>query len=280
MVSELLGLFAGAVGLGLVHGAEPGHGWPIAASYAMERKNKWLSGAAAATVLGIGHLVSSIAMVLVFFAAKSYFELTQLTWLPQVAGVLLILLGLNELRGGGHHHGHGDAEGDYAHTHDGDGDDGHKYAFVAVDGHGHSHADAHEGGHSLDSHDHGDDGALARLKAALPFGGGHAHSHSHGLDADPSNTSLRSLAWFAFLLGFAHEEEFEILLLCTGSNYCLELMTVYALTVVFGIVALTLLLVAGYYRYEERMEAVAEHFPTISAAILILMGLGFVFGVF
>jgi len=56
-------------------------------------------------------------------------------------------------------------------------------------------------------------------------------------------------------------------------------MTAYALAVVAGIVGLTLLLVAGYERYEERVERLAEHFPTISAVVLIAMGLGFVAGV-
>ncbi|MDS0298555.1 hypothetical protein NDI76_07360 [Halogeometricum sp. S1BR25-6] len=307
MASDLIGLFGGAVALGIVHGVEPGHGWPVAASYAMEKRNKWLSGAAAGTILGVGHLVSSIAMVLVFFAAKSYFDLTQLPWISQVAGVLLILLGLNELRGGGHGHGHdhgghGDGEDDHGHGHghgshdhdghDHDADDGHDHHdHDADDGHDHHDHDTDDG-HDHHDHDtddgHGRDseGLLARLRSAVPFVGGrsdpHArsHSHSHGFDGDASGTTLWSLAWFAFVLGFAHEEEFEILLLCTGSSYCLELMSAYALAVLAGIVSLTLLLVAGYYRYEDRVESLAQHFPTVSAAILILMGLGFVFGLF
>jgi hypothetical protein len=65
-----------------------------------------------------------------------------------------------------------------------------------------------------------------------------------------------------------------------GSELCLELMAVYAVTVIFGIVALTLLLIAGYEHYEERAERYAEHLPTFSAAVLVLMGFGFLFGVF
>ena len=49
----------------------------------------------------------------------------------------------------------------------------------------------------------------------------------------------------AFVLGFAHEEEFELIALCAGSNYCLERMSVYTATVIVGIVGLTLLLIAG-----------------------------------
>src|SRR6056297_3230907 len=74
---EELGLLIGAIALGAVHGVEPGHGWPVAASYALDQTNKWLHGFAASVILGVGHLISSIAMVGVFFYAKDYFSLTQ-----------------------------------------------------------------------------------------------------------------------------------------------------------------------------------------------------------
>ena len=45
-------LFAGAIGLGLVHGAEPGHGWPVPATYALDRPNKWRDGCPASALLG------------------------------------------------------------------------------------------------------------------------------------------------------------------------------------------------------------------------------------
>jgi nickel/cobalt exporter len=68
--TEAPGLLIGAVALGVVHGIEPGHGWPIAASYALDQTNKWLYGFAASFILGVGHLISSIAMVAVFFYAE------------------------------------------------------------------------------------------------------------------------------------------------------------------------------------------------------------------
>jgi uncharacterized membrane protein len=89
---------------------------------------------------------------------------------------------------------------------------------------------------------------------------------------------LFGIAWFAFVLGFAHEEEFEIIALCAGSEYCLELMTVYALTVIVGIVGLTLLLIAGYQRYQERVERYTPYLPVFSAVVLVAMGAGFITG--
>jgi len=87
--NEALALIAGAVALGAVHGLEPGHGWPVAASYALDQTNKWVYGFAASLILGVGHLVSSIAMVGAFFYAKNYFELTQVNESIQLAGMCL-----------------------------------------------------------------------------------------------------------------------------------------------------------------------------------------------
>lgn len=247
-----LGLFLGAVALGAVHGIEPGHGWPVAASYALDQTNKWLYGLAAGLIIGVGHLVSSLAMVAVFLYAKSYFQLTQVNQpipidlfsltitlggpVSLVAGVLLLALGLRE----------------YSHGHEDD------------------HTD-HE--HSDPNHSH--DRFLSRLKGFVPFVGNHS---DHGRPDEAADRGLLGIAWFAFVLGFAHEEEFEIIALCTGSNYCLELMSAYAVTVIVSIVGLTMLLVAGYHSYEERVERYTPYLPVFSAAVLIIMGVGFITG--
>ncbi|MFH5799013.1 hypothetical protein [Haladaptatus sp. CMAA 1911] len=304
--NEALGLLVGAVALGAVHGIEPGHGWPVAASYALDQTNKWVYGFAASFILGVGHLISSIAMVGVFFYAKEYFSLTQVNEpitilggiqiggpVSLVAGILLIALGIREYfhghshgthnHDGGHDHGdHSHGSGHHDHSEDGEfkyavdgmgdhGHDGHSHDG----GHSHDHSHPHDGGHS---HDHDDGGRLSRLKGFVPFVGG--HSHSHGNLDEASDRGLFGIAWFAFLLGFAHEEEFEIIGLCAGSNYCLELMSAYAITVIVGIVGLTMLLIAGYHRYEERVERYTPYLPAFSAAVLVIMGIGFITGLF
>jgi hypothetical protein len=57
-------------------------------------------------------------------------------------------------------------------------------------------------------------------------------------------------------------------------------MSAYALTVVAGIVGLTLLLIAGYQHSEERIEEYTPYLPVFSAAVLVIMGLGFIAGLF
>jgi nickel/cobalt exporter len=272
-----LATLAGAVGLGLIHGAEPGHGWPVAATYALEQSNKWAAGFAASLILGVGHLISSIAVVGVFFLLKSGAGLESTWWLDYLAGTLLILLGIHEYRSG---HGHSHGLGDDGHEHEDDdhGKEEHEHHDHAHHDHGEDEHETGHHGHGDHSHDHNDsEGWLARITSALPVGGGHSHDHEQ-LD-EAAERGLWSIAGAAFLLGFAHEEEFEIIGLCAGSSLCLELMLIYAAAVIFGIVALTLLLVAGYDRYEDRVQRWAVHFPTMSAAVLILMGLGFIAGV-
>jgi nickel/cobalt exporter len=286
--TEAYGLMLGAVALGAVHGIEPGHGWPVAASYALDKANKWLHGFLASLIIGVGHLISSLAMVAVFFYAKSYFSLTQVNEpitviegfnvggitdlqvggpVSLVAGVLLIALGLREYYGGGHSHGHDDHDND-DHGHD-------------QDDHGHDHEHEHDDhDHDHGEHDHGDSdgGLLSRVSSFLPFVGG--HSHGGGGMESAADQGLWGIAWFAFVLGFAHEEEFEIIALCAGSNFCLELMTVYAITVICGIVGLTMLLIAGYHSYEDKVKKYTPYLPLLSAVVLVAMGIGFISGLF
>ena len=219
MTEGVIGLFLGAIGLGLLHGMEPGHGWPVAAAWASARRGRWRAGVLAATIIGLGHLVSSIAVVVLFFAAKEYFALGASGWMDWIAGGLLLALAAWQLRAarrGGHHHHHG---------------------------HGHGH-------------------------------------HQEHAPAPSPTAGLWGLAVFAFTLGFAHEEEFQIIALCTGSAWCLELMLAYAFAVILALIVLTLFLVAGMRRFAHRLEHAERWLTLVSAGILALMGVGFLVGVF
>ena len=322
--SDALGLLLGAVALGAIHGVEPGHGWPVAATYALDRTHHVLYGLLASVVIGVGHLVSSLAMVAAFFYAKSYFELEAVNEpitlfetvqiggpVSVVAGVLLIALGVREARHG-HSHSHGSG---HSHSHGSDHSNGHDHGHTHADGHthdggahashghgrGHNHDQDYGHDHSLD-HDHGgaihepDESVCSRagggfrarisslgasVRGLLPGSDSHGHDHAghdHALEGG-ADRGLYGIAWFAFVLGFAHEEEFEIIALCAGSVYCLELMVAYALTVLVSIVGLTMLLIAGYQRAEARVERYAPYLPLFSAVVLGGMGLGFVAGV-
>ena len=252
-----LGLTAGVVALGVVHGVLPDHGWPIAASYALERPRKWVSGTVAALVLGVGHLVSSVVLVAAYFWFAAFAAFAEGPFIKPLAGTLLVCLGVYEYltRHGGH--GHGDDE---HHDHADGGDDEH---------HDHSHDEHHD-----HSHDENDAGLLASLRRRLP-GGGHRH-----LDEADAEKGLRTLGATALVLGFAHEEPIQILAICAGTDRCLELMLVYSLAVIAAILAPTLLLIAGYRSHRERVERYTSYLPTVTAAVLVAVGLAFIVGVF
>lgn len=257
-----LGLVAGVIGLGIVHGVLPDHGWPIAATYALDKRRKWLHGVAAGLILGTGHLVSSVALVLAYFWVSRFAEFAEGPWMGVLAGTLLILLGINEYINGGHGDGH---------IHDGDHDH---------EGHHEEHESHHEE-HQHDSdhdhpahHDHEEDaGIVGQIRSYLPGGGGHQH-----LDESHAQQGLFTLGSTALLLGFAHEEPIQILAICAGTTFCLELMLIYSLAVIVAILAPTLLLIAGYEHYRETVERYTPYLPTITAIVLVAMGLAFVFG--
>jgi ABC-type nickel/cobalt efflux system permease component RcnA len=270
MPSSVFGLAAGAASLGLLHGLAPGHGWAIAASYALEKDNKRFYGAASSAILGIGHLISSITVVLVYFFALSYFGLTEVEWMNYVAGALLVALGIWQ-HFNGHSHSHG---GGHSHEQE----DGHDQDHENDHGnHQHDHA-GHDPVHSGTESE--PDGWIDRFRTRLPFLGSGWNGHSHDHPGEGTDRGLYGMALLAFALGFAHNEEFDIIAICTGTRYCLELMILYSLAVIVSLVGVTLLLVAGYQRYEQRIEAYTDYLPTITATILVLMGIGFILGVF
>jgi len=57
-------------------------------------------------------------------------------------------------------------------------------------------------------------------------------------------------------------------------------MNAYAITVILGIVGLTMLLIAGYQHSEEKVKQYTPYLPIFSAIVLVGMGLGFITGVF
>ncbi len=264
-------LVGAVIGLGVVHGVLPDHGWPIAAMYALERPRKWVSGTIAALVLGVGHLISSVALVLAYFWFSAFAAFAEGPWMKPLAGGVLVLLGVYEYINGGHVHEHpydadhgseSDAAPDGGGNHEHDGDNDHEH-------HGDNDHEHHEH-HGGDTHG----GVLSGLRERLP-GGGHVH-----LEAHHAESGLGTLGVTALVLGFAHEEPIQILAICAGTDFCLELMLVYSLAVIAAILAPTLGLIAGYRAHRERIERYTPYLPTLTAAVLIGVGLAFIFGVF
>ena len=76
---------------GLIHGLEPGHGWPLAVM--LSRRQARTAGYAgfSASILGLGHLVSSFAVVSVFIGLDQVIDFSSDVFRYIAAGVLALI---------------------------------------------------------------------------------------------------------------------------------------------------------------------------------------------
>jgi len=211
VIEAIEAAYATAATIGGLHGVEPGHGWPVAAIYALGRRRPWASGTLAGLIIGGAHLFSSFAVVALFQVLDRWIDLTETGWIGPVAGLALIVMGIVQWRRGGHGTG------------------------------GHSHID---------------DPTAEKV----------------------GEKGLWGIAIFAFALGFAHEEEFAIVALCAGRANCWGVMAVYAFAVASAVLALTLVSVAAFDRFRERLDPWVHRLPRVSAVILIAMGVAYAVG--
>jgi cytochrome c biogenesis protein CcdA len=124
--------------------------------------------------------------------------------------------------------------------------------------HGHLHDDF-EGGEHIHEHSHHDIGI-------------HTHKHKH---ARKLFLSLTGVAVFAFVLGFAHEEEFVLLAFAVAGIDPLPLMLTYAAAVMMALIGITLMTVKVYSKMEEKMKKYENLIPKISGMILLVTAVSF-----
>jgi len=61
-----MSVYLSAILIGLLHGVEPGHGWPVAVVYSLQRERRAWFGLLTSSILAFFHLISSLAVVLIF----------------------------------------------------------------------------------------------------------------------------------------------------------------------------------------------------------------------
>ncbi len=191
----MLSDFLPVILFGLVHGLEPGHGWPIATIYALQQKNKYGVAFLSALIISFFHFISSIAVVLLFIFADQQFNLASSPFIRIIAVMLLLYMA---------------------------------YKFWT--------------------------------------------EHSH-LQEQKKMKSLKDIAIFSFILGFAHEEEFALLALCLNNVNCLLLMASYAGAVTISLVSITMASTYAYKKIEHKMQKYEHYLPKISAIILFIFAI-------
>ena len=88
----------GVVAIGLLHGLEPGHGWPIALLYSARTSKPTFYAFISSGIISLFHFISSITVVVIYVVASSLINFTSpiLRYIAFVALVLLAIKLLNE----------------------------------------------------------------------------------------------------------------------------------------------------------------------------------------
>ncbi len=81
----------GVVAIGLLHGLEPGHGWPIALLYSARTSKPTFYAFISSGIISLFHFVSSITVVIVYVVASSLINFTS-PILRYIAFAALVLL--------------------------------------------------------------------------------------------------------------------------------------------------------------------------------------------
>jgi len=224
--------YVGVVLLGLLHGFEPGHGWPVAVLYSMRRKNAVASATLSSFVIGMGHLVSSIAVVVAYVLLQRWLDF-EAPWIKYVAAALLLLLAFKLFR-----EKVDDLERQHGHNHPGNPEIEHEH-----------------------EHEH-------------PGQGKHTHKHNHKAAVA---LSLLGLASFAFILGFAHEEEIALLALVASGLNAWVLMVSYGVAVLLGLIVATIAGVKLYKQFQPKLSRYEKYIPKIGAGLLVVMAAVIIF---
>ncbi len=226
--------YIGVVMIGLLHGFEPRHGWPVAVLYSMKKRNVVASATLSSSIIGIGHLASSIAVVVAYVLLQNWLNFSA-PWLKYLAAGLLLILAI-------------------------------KLFVEKTDPmekqHGHIHGDQPE-----TEHEHGHEHEHPRQDR-------HTHWHKHVIKVA---LSLWGLASFAFILGFAHEEEFALMALVAGGINAWVLMLSYAVSVLLGLVVATIVGVKIYKILQPKLARYERYIPKISAGILVVLAVVIIF---
>src|SRR5918996_1629760 len=235
-------VMASMVLFGLSHGLNPSHGWPIAALYSMRSKRPFVSGFISSSIIAGAHFVSSIVVVLAYVLVSTLIEIPQI-YLRCGAAVGLGILAII--------FGKIKAEGDVQTQH------------------GHLHDEAFTPEHYAMQHEH------THWHKNVGY---HSHDHIHQIRESPS---LKSIASLAFILGFAHEEEFVILAVTAGAGGNPLMVTIaYASSVAVALIGITILSVKVYKHFQHRIIYYSKYLPKVTAVLIGFMALGFAIGLF
>lgn len=89
--------YIGVALIGLLHGLEPGHRWPVALIYSMRKGKPLLAGIVSSGVIAFAHFTSSIAVAVAYVLLSSWLNF-DLPFLKYLAAALLLWLAYRMFR--------------------------------------------------------------------------------------------------------------------------------------------------------------------------------------
>ncbi|MFQ5881088.1 MAG: hypothetical protein ACE5I9_01265 [Candidatus Methylomirabilales bacterium] len=87
-----MSVYLNAILIGLLHGLDPGHGWPVAVVYSLRQERRTWFGLATSSILAVFHLISSIAVVVLFLLVNRVMDLSSLPFVRYSVVVLLLFM--------------------------------------------------------------------------------------------------------------------------------------------------------------------------------------------
>jgi len=86
-------IYFAVVFIGILHGLEPGHGWPIAMLYAGTHPHPLTRAFISSLIISIAHLASSIAVVTAFVMMSTFLQFS-IPYVNIIAGIALTILAI------------------------------------------------------------------------------------------------------------------------------------------------------------------------------------------
>jgi nickel/cobalt exporter len=129
----------GVIAIGLLHGLEPGHGWPIALLYSVRTGRPTFYAFVSSGIISFFHFISSIAVVLIYFLASSFMNFTSSPILKYIAFAVLVVLAVKLF----FEKVDDQLENQHGHFHDNTQEIEHQHAYVHPGTGYHSHTHSH-----------------------------------------------------------------------------------------------------------------------------------------
>lgn len=90
----MISVYIGVILIGLIHGLEPGHGWPVAVYFSLKKERRLFYGLITSAIISFFHFISSIAVVVLFLFFNKSFNLTSWPVAKYIAFILLLFLAI------------------------------------------------------------------------------------------------------------------------------------------------------------------------------------------